>query len=65
LAYTDKVGKDRLFGNDYTYHGTLFSTYTHQEAVTRIVTSWGALAAIIVVLMVIIGLALKAKDVRA
>ncbi|HEY4388421.1 MAG TPA: ATP-binding cassette domain-containing protein, partial [Ktedonobacteraceae bacterium] len=64
-VHADKIGKDRLFGNDYTYHGTLFSTYTHQEAVTRIVTSWGALAAIIIVLMVIIGLALKAKDVRA
>jgi ABC-type multidrug transport system ATPase subunit/pSer/pThr/pTyr-binding forkhead associated (FHA) protein len=63
-VHSDKIGKDRLFGNDYTYHGTLFSTYTHQEAVTRIVTSWGALAAIIVILIIVIGLALKRKDIR-
>jgi len=34
-VHSDKIGKDRLFGDDYTYHGTLFSIYTHQEAVTR------------------------------
>ncbi len=64
-VHSDKIGKDRLFGDDYTYHGTLFSTYTHQDAVTRIITSWGALAGIIVVLIVVIGLALKRKDIRS
>jgi ABC transport system ATP-binding/permease protein len=62
-VHSDKIGKDKLFGNDYTYHGTLFSIYTQQDAVTRIVTSWGALAGIIVVLIVVIGLSLKRKDI--
>lgn len=62
--HADKVGGDRLFGSDPTYHGTLFSIYSQAEATQRLVTSWIALVAIILVLMIVIGLFLKRKDAR-
>ncbi len=63
--HADKVGGDRLFGTDYTYHSTLFSIYSQSDALHRLLISWGSLAAIILLLMVVIGLFLKRKDVRA
>lgn len=62
--HADKVGGDKLFGNDYTYHSTLFSIYSQAEAIQRLVLSWVALGLIIVALMVAMGLFLKRKDVR-
>ncbi len=62
--HADTVGGDKLFGNDYTYHSTLYSTYSHADAVQRILVSWGALVAIMIVLVILIGIFLKRKDVR-
>lgn len=61
--HSDMIAGDRLFGDDYTYHGTLFSIYTHGDATNRLTLSWLALTAIIVALVIVIGLALKGKDV--
>ena len=60
--HASAVGGDHLFGSDETYQGTLYSVYTHTEAVHRLLLSWGALAAMIVVLIVLIGVFLKRKD---
>ncbi len=54
-----------LFGNDPTYHGTLFSIYTNAEALNRLVVCWAALVITIVVLGIIIAVALKRQDTRA
>lgn len=60
----DKLGGDKLFGNDYTYHGTLFSTYTQTDAMHRILLAWAAMGAIIIVVAFVTGIALKRKDAR-
>lgn len=62
--HADKIGGDKLFGDDPTYHGRLFSIYTHSEAVNRLLLSWASLGAIIVALSLLIAFALKRKDVR-
>ena len=62
--HADKVGGDRLFGDDYTYHSTLYSIYNHADAVQRLLLCWLALLAIIFVLMILVGIFLKRKDVR-
>jgi len=62
--HADTVGGDRLFGNDYTYHSTLFSIYSQDDAVHRLLVSWLALGIIIVALIVVIGMFLKRKDAR-
>src|SRR6202043_946547 len=46
--HADTVGGDRLFGNDYTYHSTLFSIYSQDDAMHRLLISWLALGIIIV-----------------
>ena len=63
--HADKIGGDRLFGNDSTYHSTLFSIYSQADATQRLVLSWIALAAISIVLTIVIGIFLKRKDARA
>jgi ABC-type multidrug transport system ATPase subunit len=63
--HADKVGGDKLFGNDYTYHSTLFSIYSKSDATNRLLLSWGMLLAITLVLMVVIGVFLKRKDTQA
>src|SRR5581483_649360 len=62
--HADKVGGDKLLGNDYTYHSTLFSIYSQDDAMHRLLVSWGALVVISLALMVLIGVFLKRKDVR-
>ncbi len=62
--HSDKISGDKLFGNNYTYHGTLFSTYTHADAVNYLVTMWVVLGVMIVVLAIATGVFLKRKDVR-
>ena len=63
--HADKVGGDKLFGTDNTYHSTLFSIYSQSDALHRLLLSWGALGAIIIVLAIVVGIALKRKDVRS
>jgi ABC-type multidrug transport system ATPase subunit/pSer/pThr/pTyr-binding forkhead associated (FHA) protein len=62
--HSDKIEGDRLFGDDFTYHGTLFSIYSQTDALHRLLLSWAALGAILGVLMVVIVIFLKLKDVR-
>jgi ABC-type multidrug transport system permease subunit len=62
--HSDKISGDKLFGNDYTYHGTLYSIYSQSDASQRILLSWLALALIIIVLTIIIAIFLKRKDIR-
>ena len=62
--HADKIGGDKLFGNDPTYYGRVFSIYTHSEAVNRLLLSWASLGAIILALSLLIAFALKRKDVR-
>jgi ABC transport system ATP-binding/permease protein len=62
--HANTTGGDRLFGNDYTYQGTLYSIYSQQDAMHRLLLSWAALIITILVLTIAIGLFLKRKDVR-
>ncbi len=62
--HSDKIGGDKLFGNDFLYHPALYSTYTPTEAAQRILLSWAVLVVISIVLTAVIGFALKRKDVR-
>jgi hypothetical protein len=63
--HADKIGGDKLFGNDFTYHSTLFSVFSKTDAIHRLILSWVSLGVIIIVLMIVIGIFLKLKDVRA
>jgi len=63
--HADKIGGDRLFGDDYTYHSTLYSVYSQADAMHRILLCWVALGAISLALMIVIGIFLKRKDVKA
>lgn len=62
--HSDKLGGDALFGNDSTFHGTLFSTFSQTDAIHRVLLAWGALGALIVVLVIMICVGLKRKDIR-
>ncbi|HKV57571.1 MAG TPA: ABC transporter permease, partial [Ktedonobacteraceae bacterium] len=62
--HAETIGGDKLFGNDYTYHSTLFSIYSQSDATHRLLFSWGALLAISIVLMILVGVFLKRKDVK-
>jgi ABC-type multidrug transport system ATPase subunit/pSer/pThr/pTyr-binding forkhead associated (FHA) protein len=62
--HAETVGGDRLFGSDYTYHGTLFSIYSQTDAMRRLSLSWVALAFITIFLMIVIAIFLKRKDAQ-
>jgi ABC transport system ATP-binding/permease protein len=62
--HADRIGGDRLFGDDATYHSMLYSIYSRTEAVHRLVFSWIALGAIIVTLTIAIAIFLKWKDIK-
>ncbi|HXL36480.1 MAG TPA: FHA domain-containing protein [Ktedonobacteraceae bacterium] len=62
--HADKIGGDKLFGDDFTYHSTLFSIYSQTDALHRLLISWGALIVIIIALMIVVGFFLKRKDIR-
>ena len=63
-VHADKVGGDKLFGNDSTYHATLFSTFSQADATNRVLLAWAILVVIIVVLTTLTCIGLKRKDVR-
>ena len=63
--HAETIGGDRLFGDDYTYHSTLYSIYSQADAVQRLLLCWVALVVLIIILMVCVGIFLKRKDVRA
>ncbi|GAC1354520.1 MAG: hypothetical protein NVSMB38_33130 [Ktedonobacteraceae bacterium] len=62
--HSDKISGDKLLGDNYTYHGTLFSIYNHADAMRYLLTMWLALIVMIVLLACIIGVFLKRKDVK-
>jgi ABC transport system ATP-binding/permease protein len=62
--HSDKIEGDKLFGDDSTFHGTLFSVFSKTDALHRLLLSWISLGAIIVVLTIVVGVFLKLKDVR-
>jgi ABC transport system ATP-binding/permease protein len=62
--HSDKIDQNTLFGNDTAYHGTLFSIFTKADATNRILLSWGAMAATTVLMIILIGIFLKRKDIR-
>ncbi len=62
--HADKLGGDKVFGDDPTYHGTLFSIYSQTDAMHRLWLAWGAMGATILVLVILTGVLLKRKDVR-
>jgi ABC transport system ATP-binding/permease protein len=55
---------DKLNGDSSLYQGTLFSTYTQEQAIFHLLLSWFALIAMIMILGVAIAFFLKRKDVR-
>ena len=63
--HSDKIGGDKLFGNDTTFHGQLYSTFSYADSVSRILLSWGALGVLIILLTIIICIGLKRKDIRS
>jgi len=62
--HSDKLGGDTLFGNDTTFHGTLFSTFSQSDAMNRLLLAWAALGMLTIVLTILICFALKRKDAR-
>ncbi len=63
-VHSETTGKDSLIGSDPSYHGTLFSTFSQSDATHRVLLAWACLGAIILLLLITIGIALKAKDAR-
>ncbi|HEY5004944.1 MAG TPA: ABC transporter permease, partial [Ktedonobacteraceae bacterium] len=63
--HAETIGGDHLFGNDYTYHSTLYSIYSQSDALNRLLLSWIALAVIVIALTIAIGVFLKRKDTRS
>jgi len=63
-VHSEVTGNDSLLGSNPSYHGTLFSTFSQEDATQHILLVWACLSAIILLLLLTVGLALKAKDVR-
>ena len=62
--HSETITGDKLFGNNYTYHGTLFSTYSQSESLRYLLLMWLALGIMILVFGVATGFFLKRKDSR-
>lgn len=62
--HSDKFNGDELVGSTYTYHSTLFSTYSHADAQQYLLLTWLALVIMIIVFGLVIAFFLKRKDVR-
>jgi ABC-type multidrug transport system ATPase subunit/pSer/pThr/pTyr-binding forkhead associated (FHA) protein len=55
---------DKLGADDFSFQGTLFSTYSQTEATLHLLLCWGALLLMIVLLGLATAYFLKRKDVR-
>jgi hypothetical protein len=55
---------DKLGGDSFSYQGTLFSTFTQEQATNHLFIVWGALLITILALGVAIAYFLKRKDIR-
>ena len=62
--HSDKVNGDQLVSGVNSYHGTLFSIYSAQDALHYLWLTWAALLAMILLLSVATGIILKRKDAR-
>ncbi len=62
--HSDRIGGDKIYGDDYIYHGFLFSTYNQADAINYLLLMWGALVVMIVLFACVIGIFLKRKDIR-
>ena len=62
--HADKIGGDRLFGDDSPSPSALYPVYSQANATQRLLLCWIALGAIILVLVLVIGMFLKQKDLR-
>jgi ABC-type multidrug transport system ATPase subunit len=62
--HSDKIGGDKIYGDNYIYHGFLFSTYSQTDAIHYLLLMWGALVVMIVLFCCIIAVFLKRKDIR-
>jgi ABC-type multidrug transport system ATPase subunit len=62
--HSDLIGGDKLFGDSYFYHPTLYSPLTTDEATQHLMLCWVAMAIICIVMLLLVGLALKQKDAR-
>ncbi|HEY7349340.1 MAG TPA: ABC transporter permease, partial [Ktedonobacterales bacterium] len=62
--HSDLIGGDRLFGDSYLYHSTLYSSYTPANATQHLILCWIVMGVISIVMILLIGLALKHKDAR-
>ena len=62
--HSDKLGGDKLWGDNNTFQGQLFSIYSHTDSVQRMLVAWGALGILIVVLAIAVCIGLKRKDIR-
>jgi ABC-type multidrug transport system ATPase subunit/pSer/pThr/pTyr-binding forkhead associated (FHA) protein len=51
-------------GKDYAYRGTLFSSYTQNEAIVHLLLMWFALVVMSVAFTILIAYFLKRKDIR-
>lgn len=60
--HSDKLNGDQLFGDIYTYHGTLFSTYSQADARYYLWLLWLALGVMIIIFAIAIAFFLKRKD---
>ncbi len=60
--HSDKINGDEIYGSEPTFHSTLFSTYSHTQAVHYLLLSWAVLGGFIVVLTLVLSWNLKRKD---
>ena len=47
--HSDKINGDQLFGNNYIYHGTIYSIYSQIDALRYLQSTWLALSSMIIV----------------
>lgn len=57
--HSEKLGGDKLFGGNYTYHSTLFSTYSQSNATHYLLFMWFALVVMIVTFGFVMSYSLK------
>jgi ABC transport system ATP-binding/permease protein len=62
--HSDKLGGDKLWGDNYAFQGQLFSTFSQTDSSHRMLLAWGALGLLIVVLAIFTCIGLKRKDIR-
>jgi ABC-type multidrug transport system ATPase subunit/pSer/pThr/pTyr-binding forkhead associated (FHA) protein len=65
MGSTVGLHSDKLGSDEFSYWGTLFSTYSQGQAVFHLLLTWIVLAAMIIGFAILIAWFLKKKDVRS